>query len=181
MGKSTRRLAAAFAGVCGAVLLASSGAGQAAETCFHVCLKQRMASPDIADSAIRDAMASCRDDCDEEAEARLAQSGLAEKIAACEPAPLGAEEFRKIRSASPSVVGFANAFTWEVNNVLPDKIIRRVELVTQSLGLQDVTMAASGIVAPGERGAFFVNNVADGYPAVRLTSRVKAIYACPAK
>ena len=67
-----------------------------------------------------------------------------------------------------------------MNNVLSDKIILRVEIATQSLSLQDVTITATGFVAPGESGTFFMNNVADGYPSLRVTSRIKAIYACPA-
>ena len=152
----------------------------AAETCFHVCLKAKMTASDIDDQGIRDLMAQCRDDCDEETEARLKEQGLSDKIAACAPQPLDDAELKKIRSGSPSVVAFANAFTWDVNNVLSDKIIRRVEIATQSLSLQDVTITGTGFVAPGESGTFFMNNVADGYPSLRVTSRIKAIYACPA-
>lgn len=153
---------------------------RALDACFTDCLRPRLTSPTIDDSAIRDAMAACRDACAARAMARLAETGAARTLAACEPAALAPDEFRKIRSASPSVVGFANSFTWDVNNVLPDKIIRRVEIATQNLSLQDIVMSASGVVEPGERGTFFVNFVADGYPAARLSSRVVAVYACPA-
>jgi hypothetical protein len=66
-----------------------------------------------------------------------------------------------------------------VNNVLLGKIIRRVEILAQSLSLGDVTLSAGGIVEPGEGATFLMNNVADGYPSMRVTSRIKAIYACP--
>ena len=167
-------------GVCAGALVAAAGSGRAAETCFHACLKAKMTDSQIDDQGIRDLMADCRDDCEEQAEARLKAKGLDARIEACAPQPVGDAELKKIRSASPSVVAFANAFTWDVNNVLPGKIIRRVEIGTQSLALQDVTVTASGIVEPGETGTFFMNNVADGYPSLRVTSRIKAIYACPA-
>jgi hypothetical protein len=149
------------------------------ETCFHVCVKAKMTASDIDDQGIRDLMSACRDDCEEQARTRLEVKGLAGRIAACTPEPVEAADVKKVRSGSPSVVAFANAFTWDVNNVLPGKIIRRVEIATQSVSLQDVTITASGIVEPGESATFFMNNVADGYPSLRVTSRVKAIYACP--
>jgi hypothetical protein len=168
-------------GVCAGALIAATTYGRAAETCFHVCLKASMTDTNIDDQGIRDLMADCRDDCQEKAEARLKAQGLAAKVDACQPQPVDDADLKKVRSASPSVVAFANAFTWDVNNVLPGKIIRRVEIGTQSLSLQDVTLTASGIVEPGETGTFFMNNVADGYPSLRVTSRIKAIYACPAQ
>lgn len=174
MLKSTLAFAAFAAGLMAA--LTSAGA---AETCFRVCLKEKMTAPDIDDQAIRDLMSDCRDVCEERAAARLNEAGLADKIRACIPQPVDDADLKKVRSASPSVVAFANAFTWDVNNVLPGKIIRRVEIVTQSLSLQDVALTAGGIIEPGESGTFFMNNVADGYPNLRVGSRIKAIYACP--
>jgi hypothetical protein len=162
-----------------AALGALPNSSGAAETCFHVCLKAKMTDPGIDDQGIRDLMAACRDACDDEAEAGLREKGLDGRIAACTPQPVDDADLKKVRAASPSVVAFANAFTWDVNNVLPGRIIRRVEIATQSLSLQDVTLTAAGIVAPGETGTFFINNVADGYPALRAASRIKAIYACP--
>jgi hypothetical protein len=150
-----------------------------ADTCFHVCLKAKMTATDITDQGIRDFMSVCRDDCEDQARARLEAKGLAGKIAACTPQPVDDADLKKVRSGSPSVVAFANAFTWDVNNVLPGKIIRRVEIGTQSMSLQDITITASGIVEPGESATFFMNNVGDGYPSLRVTSRIRAIYACP--
>ncbi len=166
-------------GVCAGALIAATAPGRASETCFHVCLKDKMTDTDIDDQGIRDLMADCRDDCEEQAVARLKAKGLDEKVDACAPQPVDDADLKKIRSASSSVVAFANAFTWDVNNVLPGKIIRRVEIGTQSLSLQEVTLTASGIVEPGETGTFLMNNVADGYPSLRAASRIKAIYACP--
>ncbi len=161
----------------GAALIAGA-APAATQTCFHICLKQNMTAPDIDDQGIRDAMAGCRDECEEKELAHLAEQGLTEKIAACSSEPVDDADLKKLRSASPSVVAFANAFTWDVNNVLPRKIIRRVEIATQSLALQEVTITASGFVEPGGSGTFLMTNVADGYPSLRVTSRVKAVYAC---
>ena len=152
-----------------------------ADTCFHVCLKAKMTATDITDQGIRDLMSGCRDDCEDQARARLEAKGLAGKIAACTPQPVDDADLKKVRSGSPSVVAFANAFTWDVNNVLPGKIIRRVEIGTQSMLLQDITITASGIVEPGESATFFMNNVGDGYPSLRVTSRIKAIYVCPSE
>jgi hypothetical protein len=174
MAKAMLHLIAGAAG-----MMAVMNSGRAVETCFHACLKEKMTASDIDDQGIRDLMAGCRDDCDEQAEARLKAKGLDDKIAACTPQPVDDRDLKKVRSASPSVVAFANAFTWDVNNVLPGKIIRRVEIGTQSMSLQDVTLTAAGVIEPGETGTFFMNNVADGYPSLRVTSRIKAIYACP--
>ena len=140
--------------------------------------KMKMSPSDIDDPSIRDLMTGCREFCQAREEAHLKAEGLGDKVAACAPQPVDDADLKKIRSASPSVVAFANAFTWDVNNVLPGKIIRRVEIGTQSLDLQEVTITASGIVEPGQSGTFFMNNVADGYPSLRVTSRIKAIYAC---
>ncbi len=140
-----------------------------------------MTATDINDQSIRDLMSDCRDSCEDEARARLKAKGIAGRIAACTPQPIDDSDLKKVRSGSPSVVAFANAFTWDVNNVLPGKIIRRVDIGTQSMSLEDITLTASGIVEPGESATFVMNNVGDGYPSLRVTSRIKAIYACPAE
>jgi len=162
--------------------LALSGAGLAAaqaETCFHVCLKGKLISPDIDDQTIREDMQTCKESCDDEMTARLEKEGIEKKLAACIPEPVPDAEMKKVRSASPSVVAFANAFTWDVKNVLPPgTFIRKVELSTQNVSLEDVTLTAAGIVEPGEIETFLMNNIADGYPSLRVTTRVKAIYAC---
>lgn len=167
-----------------AAVLALAGANAAAratETCFHTCLKAKMVSPTIDDQTIRDDIQACKDSCDEEERATLEADGLAAKIAACVPEKLPDADLKKVRSASPSVVAFANAFTWDVNNVLPDKIIRRIEITTQNMSLEDITMSAGGTVTPGQSATFLMKYIADGYPSMRVTTRVKAIYACSAE
>ncbi len=153
-------------------------AAQAVETCFHTCLKAKLVSPTIDDQTIRDNMQACKNRCDDEEKAQLESDGIAAKVAACVPEKLPDADMKKVRSASPSVVAYANAFTWDVNNVLPDKIIRQVEITTQNLSLEDITMSAGGTVEPGKSGTFLIKYIADGYPSMRVTTRVKAIYAC---
>lgn len=167
-------------GVCVSALLAATAPGRA-QTCFQACFmkKMKIAPTDIDDQGIRDLMTRCRDACEKVAVESLKAKGLDGKVAACAPQPVDDDDLKKVRSASPSVVAFANAFTWDAHNVLPGKIIRRVEIGTQSLALQDVIVTAAGIVEPGDTGTFFMNNVADGYPSLRVTSRIKAIYVCP--
>ena len=86
----------------GAAFIAAVNSGRAADTCFHVCLKAKMTASDIDDQGIRDLMAQCRDDCDEEAQARLKELGLSDRVEACAPQPLADAELKKIRSGSPS-------------------------------------------------------------------------------
>jgi len=150
----------------------------ARETCFHRCLKTKLVSPTIDDQTIRDNMQLCKANCDQQQKAQLESEGTAAKLAACVPEKLDEQEFRKIRSASPPVMAIANTFTWDVENVLPDKIIRRVEIATQNLSLEDIIMSAGGIVEPGQTATFLMKNVSDGYPSMRVSSRIKAIYAC---
>jgi hypothetical protein len=154
------------------------GARANAETCFHTCFREKPKSVDVDDQTLREDMQSCREACEKEAHERLKENGYAEKVAACIPEAVSLEDLKKIRSASPSVVAFANSFTWDVNNILPDKIIRRVELGTQNMSLEDVIISATGIIAPGESGTFYMGSIPDGYPSLRVTTRVKAIYAC---
>jgi len=164
-----------------AVLAVSGVAGTAAmaETCFHTCLKGKLLSPDIDDQTIREDMQTCKESCDEDMTARLEKEGLEKKLSACIPEKVSDADMKKVRSASPSVVAFANAFTWDVKNVLPDNLfIRKVEVSTQNVSLEDVTLTATGTVEPGESETFLMNNISDGYPSLRVTTRVKAIYAC---
>jgi hypothetical protein len=164
----------------GAALLGALTAASA-DTCFHVCLKAKMTATDISDQRIRELMSDCHDECEDQTRVRLEAKGIGAKIAACTPQPVDDADLKKVRSGSPSVLAFANAFTWDVNNVLTGKIIRRVEIGTQSMSLGDVTLTGSGTVLPGESATFFMNNVGDGYPSLRVTSRIKAIYVCPSE
>jgi len=161
-------------------LLAKSNAATA-ETCFHACFKGRNLPTDVTNQTMRDVMQSCHDKCEKAARSQLIQEGFGPVLAACIPQRLSEAELRKIRSASASVMAFASAFTWDVKNVLPDKIIRRVELSTQTMSLESLVVSAAGYVGPGQTGTFYIGNVTPGYPAVQLSSRVEAIYACPTK
>ena len=147
-----------------------------AQTCFRACLAPRLATSDITDQQIRSAMKACRATCEA---AALARPGLAAKLAACEPEPLSDADFKRVRGASASVLAFADAFTWDVNNVLPDRIIRRIDLTTQNLDLQDVDLSGTGIVLPGETQTVLVSAFSGGYPGAGVATRIKAIYACP--
>ncbi len=159
------------------VLLAAPNVA-AAETCFHACFKTKKLPSNVTDQALRQNMQLCRNTCEKEARAELLSEGLGPLLAACIPAQISDAELKKLRSANSSVVAFANAFTWDVHNVLPDKIIRRVELATQTMSLEDIVVTTAGYVAPGKTGTFYIGNIPDGYPAVRVSTRIKAIYAC---
>jgi hypothetical protein len=149
-----------------------------AETCFHACFTGRALPSSVTDQTMRDTMQSCRNSCEDLARHRLISEGFGPLLATCIPERISDDDLRKIRSASAAVMAFANAFTWDVNNVLPDKIIRRVELATQTMSLEDLVVTAAGFVGPGETGTFYIGNVTQGYPAVQLTTRIQAIYAC---
>jgi|1186.fasta_scaffold35723_2 hypothetical protein len=150
-----------------------------AETCFNACFRPKLVGTDIEDSRIRAIMRSCRDTCEEDAQRRFSLSGRGEKLLNCMPTPLSQEEFRRVRSASPSFVAFANTFTWDVHNVLPDKVIKRVEAITQNLELEDLVLGGGVTIAPGEAETVFIPAFFDGYPQMRVSTRIKAIYACP--
>lgn len=150
-----------------------------AETCFHACFNGKKLPTDVTDQTMRETMQACRDSCEKTARLHLLDKGLGPLLKSCIPAQISDAEMKKIRSASSSVVAFANAFTWDVNNVLPDKIIRRVELTTQTMSLADIDLTSSGYVEPGQVGTFYMGYIADGYPAARVTTRIKAVYACP--
>jgi hypothetical protein len=149
------------------------------ETCFNACFKPKLVDSNIDDSRIRSIMRSCRDTCEDEAERRLSLSGRGEKLLTCLPEPISDADFKRVRSASPSFVAFANTFTWDVHNVLPDKVIKRVEAITQNLELEDVVLGGGVTIAPGETETVFIPAFFDGYPQMRVSTRIKAIYACP--
>ncbi|HEY1736528.1 MAG TPA: hypothetical protein VGG12_07780 [Methylovirgula sp.] len=159
-------------------LVLSPAAGKAA-TCFHACFGAKKLSSDVTDQVLRETMQACHDSCEKSDRARLVSEGLEPLLKSCIPAPVSDAELKTIRSANTSVVAFANSFTWDVHNVLPDKIIRRVELATQTMSLEDIVLSASGYVEPGQTSTFYIGNIPDGYPAVRVTTRIQAIYACP--
>ncbi|MGH6679771.1 MAG: hypothetical protein ACREDL_12775 [Bradyrhizobium sp.] len=149
-----------------------------AETCFHTCMGNRHLSSKISDLAMRDAMQSCNRSCENEARKKLVSEGFGPVLKACIPKRISDEELKKIRSASASIMAFYNVLTWDVKNVLPHKIIRRVELATQNISLEDVIVTSAGYLGPGQTGTFYIGNVELGYPAVQLSTRIAAIYAC---
>jgi hypothetical protein len=160
-------------------VIAAFSNGTNAETCFNACFRPQLVGADIEDSRIRSIMRRCHDMCEEDAGRRFSLSGRGEKLLNCLPAPLSQDEFRRVRSASPSFLAFANTFTWDVHNVLPDKVIKRVEAITQNLELEDVVLGGGVMIAPGETETVFIPAFFDGYPQMRVSTRIKAIYACP--
>ena len=150
-----------------------------AQTCFNACFRPQLVGTDIEDARIRSIMRACRDTCEDEAARRLSLSGRSEKLLNCFPEPISDQDFKRVRSASPSFLAFANTFTWDVHNVLADKVIKRVEAITQNLELEDVVLGGGVTIAPGETETVFIPAFFDGYPQMRVSTRIKAIYACP--
>ena len=157
-------------------LLAALAVPAQAQTCFRACLAPKLAAYDIADQQIRSAMKTCRAACET---AVLARPGLEAKLAACATEPLSDADFKRVRGASASVLAFADSFTWDVTNVLENRVIRRVDLTTQNLALQDVDLSGTGTVLPGETQTVLVSAFSGGYPGAGVATRIKAIYACP--
>ncbi|TPQ51384.1 hypothetical protein C2U72_08505 [Prosthecomicrobium hirschii] len=161
-----------------AAVMAASRSAQA-ETCFRQCVSAQVTSSDMTDDQIRYRMRGCRDTCEAAQRETLAANGTASRIAQCRPEPVSREEFRAIRGASPSYVVQSNAFTWDVRNPLPGKVIREVEIVAQTMDLRDTVMIATGLVMPGDSQTVLATGFFDGYPNARYATRVSAIYACP--
>jgi hypothetical protein len=159
-----------------AMLLVTCEAANA-QTCFRSCLSPRLAQ-DMTDDMIRYQMAQCRDLCEAENRAKLAQLGLDGKIDGCEPQPVSNAEFKSLRSASASFLTYANSFTWDIHNVLKGKVIRKVEIIYPTLDLDETIATGGGIVLPGEVSTILINGVFEGYPAMRYGLRIKAVYAC---
>ena len=162
------------------ILVLSSPPGQA-KTCFHACVAPKLTSSTMQDAAIRDVMKACRNSCEAETAALLKANGTFSALDACDPEPVPDADMKLVRGASSSFQLVASNFIWDVQNVLPGKIIRRVEMIMQNIDLQDVVMSSRGTVLPGERATLLFSAVNDGYPAAAVTARIKAIYTCPAK
>ena len=150
----------------------------AAQTCFRACLAPKLTASDIADDTIRAAMKQCRNLCEAQTLASQPKT-LVASLDACEPAEVSDAEMKQVRRASPAPLAYAGAFAWDVHNVLEGHIIRRVELITQNMDLQDLVLSSRGTVLPGDTATILITIAGDGYPAVAVTSRIKAIYACP--
>ena len=157
-------------------LCALLAAPASAQTCFRACLAPRIAAGDIADQQIRSQMRTCRNLCEAQA---LSAPGLAEKLEASEPQAVSDADMKRVRAASPGIAAYADAFTWDVRNVLDNRVIRRVEIATQNLELQEVVLAGAGTVLPGATETVLVAAFSGGYPSVAAAARVRAIYACP--
>ena len=157
-------------------LLAALALPAQAQTCFRACLAPRLAASDVTDQQIRSAMKACRNTCEA---AVFARPGLEAKLAACDPERLSDADFKRVRGASASVLAFADAFSWDVTNVFADRVIRRIDLTTQNLELQDVDLSGTGTVLPGETQTVLVSAFSGGYPGAGVATRIKAIYACP--
>jgi hypothetical protein len=156
------------------------GAGEAkAQTCFRACVAQRVKGSDVTDDMIRFHMTVCRDLCEEESRANRVASGIGPNLEACEPQPVSEAEFKTLRSASASFLIYAHAFTWDIHNILPHKIVRKVEISYPTLDLDETTATGGGTVLPGETQTLLINGVFDGYPAMHYALKVKAIFACP--
>ena len=145
-----------------------------AQTCFRACLAPRIAASGIADQQIRAQMKTCRNLC----EAETLSPELAAKLDACEPEPVSDADMKRVRAASPGIAAYADAFTWDVRNVLEGRVIRRVEIATQNLELQEVVLAGAGTVLPGATATVLVSAFSGGYPSVAASARIRAIYAC---
>jgi hypothetical protein len=164
------------------ILMLGVGAGEArAQTCFRACISERVKGSDVTDDMIRFQMTTCRDLCEEESSEKRTASGVGRNLAACDPQPLSAAEFKALRSASSSFLVYAHAFTWDIHNVLPHKIIRKVEISYPTLDLDETTATGGGTVLPGETATILINGVFDGYPAMHYALKVKAVYACPSE
>ena len=145
-----------------------------AQTCFKSCLTPRLTAADIADDQIRAEMKQCRNLCEDE-------TAIPATVKSCEPQALGDAEMKLVRGASSAPVLVAGALTWDVRNPLQGQIIRRIELIAQNMELQDIVLSAPGTVLPGETATILIVLPSDGYPATALTSRIKAVYVCPAQ
>ena len=145
----------------------------AAQTCFRVCLKTKLDSDGLTDDDIRNRMDSCRDACE-----RRTKAGLGGNVVSCAQHKLNRADLDKIRSASAAPLSYAGAFTWDVTNVLKHRVIRRVDLITQNMELQDVVMTLAGTVPPGATQTLLFDSSPGGIPSLGVTTRIKAIYAC---
>ncbi|MFI5013509.1 MAG: hypothetical protein ACHQAY_14295 [Hyphomicrobiales bacterium] len=160
------------------IALAGNPTSAQTQTCFRACLASKVKQSDVTDDMIRFQMTQCRDACDDESRAKAVQLGLDRKIAGCEPQPVSDAEFKALRAASASFLTYANSFTWDVHNILPGKVIRKVEIAYPTLDLDETIATGGGIVLPGETATMLINGVFEGYPAMRYGMKVRALYAC---
>lgn len=175
-------LASTTPALAGALAFATllAGAGGASAGCFRSCVSERINSAD-SDLAMRNAMRECRDGCAAEETASLKAEGLYDAYATCKPKPLSDEEFKRLRGENHSFSVQSNVLSWEFSNRLPDKVIRMVEIGTQTMNLSDAYFTTRTIVPPGHATTIVVMDFFDGYPTVRYASKITRIEACPVK
>ncbi|MCK0198802.1 hypothetical protein MWN34_18035 [Ancylobacter sp. 6x-1] len=150
----------------------------AVEGCLRTCLSDRIKGTDD-DAAMRDALRACRESCLGTEADELKAEGLYDRYAQCRPSPLSDAEFHRLRSGNPSFLIHTNALIWEMKNVLPDKVIRSIEVTTQSLSLSDTAFSIRTLIPPGHSGTIVMMNFFAGYPAARFATRLTRIEACP--
>ena len=136
--------------------LCRRGRGRGANLLSRLCA-QRVKGSDVTDDMIRFQMTVCRDLCEEESRAKQVASGIGPNLDACELQPVSENEFKALRSASASFLIYAHAFTWDIHNILPHKIIRKVEISYPTLDLDETTATGGGTVLPGETATILIN------------------------
>lgn len=166
------RLAPAVAVV---ILLASNAGAHA--VCFDECFGSKM-KMDSDDIAAKDFARECRTVCDARSQAKLEELGLADKVKACKAERLPLEQFREVRGASPSYRVQSNIFLWDLKNPFLDKVLTRIDVGTQTMELNDLAFTGTTLVPPSSVATVVIPGFYEGYPAVRFTARVQAIWAC---
>lgn len=145
--------------------------------CMRACLSTTLTSADD-DLAMRDGLRTCRDTCVAGETEALKAAGALERYADCRPAPLSLEEFRALRSGNPSFTVQSNVLVWELTNVLPNKVIRRVEIGTQTMSLSEAAFTTRTLILPGGTGTVVVMDFFDGYPNARYAGKLTRVEAC---
>ncbi|GBD47485.1 hypothetical protein [Methylopila sp. Yamaguchi] len=155
-------------------------AAPARSACFDACFGSKVAA-DSDDIAVKDAATACRQSCDAEAQTALDRQGFGAQLKSCRAHPISLEEFRKVRGASPSYRVQSNIFLWDVKNPFPDKVLTKIEVSTQTMELNDLAFVGTGLVPPSSTATFVIPAFYEGYPAVRFSAKVSAIWACDLK
>lgn len=150
----------------------------AAQSCMRACISGRMNSGDD-DLALRNTLRECRDSCLAEEKAALERDGLPERYAGCKATPVSPAEFRALRSANAGFTVHTNVLLWEFTNTLPDKVIRSVEVSTQTMSLSDAAFTTRTLIPPGRSATIVVMDFFDGYPNARFAAKLSRVEACP--
>ncbi|MFD1704078.1 hypothetical protein ACFSCV_13825 [Methylopila henanensis] len=173
-----RSAALAFAFMAAAL---ATAAPEARAGCFNDCFGSKMQG-DTDDIAAKDFARECRATCDAQSADRMASAGVdPARLQTCKAERLSLEQFRDVRAASPSYRVQSNIFLWDVVNPYPDKALTRIEVSTQTLELQELTLTGTGLAPPSSTATFVIPEFYEGYPAVRFTAKIRAIWACEVK